>query len=163
MANIGNVQLNKSINLDSSKIKTNHVVNTEKVVTLSSDNLQTKKEIKTGLIPAVKGAGAGLAGVAAGAGLGALIAGGGKYLSDVSSLAGSAALAPSLVSGIVVSQTTDKAGLGALIGSGTGALTGAISGLIISRKPEAALTMGAIGAISGAISGLAASFVTQKK
>lgn len=131
-------------------------------------------KIQKGLVPSLKGAGAGAlaGGLIAGVPLALVAAGssgsgsGGALIVAVAGAAGGAAFGA--VSGAVAANSTQSKGLGALIGAATGAATGALimTGLgLKSGRIEAApiLITAALGAVAGAASGYSGAAIAKQE
>lgn len=131
---------------------------TEKQVSIKSDNF--KVGVKTGIVPTLKGAGAGLGGgtvIAVG-----VIASG--VFKDASMPAGIAFIVGGLVGGAVSANMTESKSKGAYYGSVGGAITGAVVGtLATGGHIGIGAAAGVIGGLAGGAGGFFGSLVAKQK
>ena len=134
----------------------------QKSVPINGDSVHAGVKIKTGAIPAIKGAVAG--GIAGGLASAIILNSTDSKKFEVACYVGSATI------GALVANMTDKKGEGAGLGLTLGIVSGAtvmggaglFAGLVHEKSITAGLTMGAVGAfmggLAGAIPGAAAGF-----
>lgn len=136
---------------------------------LAQDVVQNT-QVKRGVVPTLKGAGAGLVGgaVAAGipVGLLALAAKGSGEGAIVAFTLGAAAVVvggtAGTLSGAVTANSTTSKGKGALIGAGVGAAAGAAALGLMSKGNVGSMVIGGVaGAFMGAAGGFAGSLVAK--
>lgn len=146
-------------------------VRTEAPARLAQDVVKTGK-IDKGIVPTLKGAGAGFAGgaLAAGVPIGLLALGAKSGVNGEGAIVfvmlGAAAAVVGATSGTlagaVAANSTTSKGKGALIGAGVGALTGAGALGVWSKGNTGSMVVGAVaGAVIGAAGGFAGSLVAK--
>lgn len=145
---------------------------TEAPSRLAADVVE-KTSVKKGVVPTLKGAGAGLIGGGLAAALpitllavaakGSSGDGGGALVTIVLGMSAAAVGATSgALSGAVVANSTADKGKGALIGAGVGAVAGAATLGLMSKGNVGTMVLGGVaGALMGAAGGFAGSMVAK--